>query len=183
MLVSGLALLVISPVILIAYILVKLDSPGPFLFTQQRLGRNGVSFEVLKIRTMTNKKRVADREILKGDAEVTRVGAVLRRLKIDELLQLANILRGDMSLVGPRPALVTQLQEFDENGKARLLVRPGLTGLAQVNGNIFLSWPERWVYDRMYVEKLSFLLDVQIILKTVLIVILGEEKFLKKPYA
>lgn len=102
MLVSGLALLVISPVILLAYILVKLDSQGPFLFTQQRLGRNGVPFEVLKIRTMTDKKRTADREILKGDAEVTRVGAVLRRLKIDELLQLANILRGDMSLVGPR---------------------------------------------------------------------------------
>lgn len=78
---------------------------------------------------------------------------------------------------------MTQLEEFDENGKARLLVRPGLTGLAQVNGNIFLSWPERWIYDRMYVEKLSFLLDVQIIFKTVLIVILGEEKFLKRPYA
>src|SRR5690606_31017725 len=136
-----------------------------------------------KFRTMTDKKREVNREVLKGDAEVTKVGYYLRRFKIDELPQILNVLKGEMSLVGPRPCMPSQLAEFNEDGKYRIKVTPGLTGLAQVNGNIFLTWEERWKYDRKYVENLSFLLDVQIVLKTVGIVFLGEEKFLKKPNA
>lgn len=129
---------------------------------------------------MTNRQRIADREILKNDAEVTRVGKILRRFKIDELPQLINVLKGDMSLVGPRPGLPRQINEFNDDGIFRIQVRPGLTGLAQINGNIHLSWPERWKYDRHYVENVSFLLDLKIIFKTFFIIIYGEDKFVKK---
>lgn len=181
--VSLIVLLFFLPLFIIVYFLVKIDSKGDFFFFQDRLGKNGKIFKVYKIRTMTDKIRVADREILKGDAEVTRVGEVLRRLKIDELPQIINIFKGDMSFVGPRPCLPSQINEFNEDGKKRILVRPGLTGLAQVNGNIYLTWEERWKYDRKYVENLTMILDMQITLKTFAIVIFGEEKYLKKPNA
>ena len=180
-LISLLIILFLVPLFIILYILVKLDSKGDFFFFQERLGKNGQIFKVFKIRTMTDKVRVADREILKGDSEVTRMGNVLRRLKIDELPQIINICKGDMSFVGPRPCLPNQITEFNEDGKTRILVTPGLTGLAQTNGNIYLTWEERWKYDRYYVENLSFFLDIAIVFKTVLIVLLGEQKFLKKP--
>jgi undecaprenyl phosphate N,N'-diacetylbacillosamine 1-phosphate transferase len=176
-------LLLVSPIFIVSAILVKITSKGPLFFLQERLGKEGKVFKVYKFRTMTDKKREVDREILKGDAEVTKVGYYLRRFKIDELPQILNVLKGEMSLVGPRPCMPSQLAEFNEDGKYRIKVTPGLTGLAQVNGNIFLTWEERWKYDRAYVEKLSFLLDVQIVLKTIGIVLLGEEKFLKKPNA
>lgn len=181
--VSLIVILFFLPLFIIVYFLVKIDSKGDFFFFQDRLGKNGKIFKVYKIRTMTDKIRVADREILKGDAEVTRVGGVLRRLKIDELPQIINIFKGDMSFVGPRPCLPSQINEFNEDGKKRILVRPGLTGLAQVNGNIYLTWEERWKYDRKYVENLTMILDMQITLKTFAIVIFGEEKYLKKPNA
>ena len=180
-LISLLIILFLVPLFIVLYILVKLDSKGDFFFFQERLGKNGQIFKVFKIRTMTDKVRVADREILKGDSEVTRMGNVLRRLKIDELPQIINIFKGDMSFVGPRPCLPNQITEFNEDGKTRILVTPGLTGLAQTNGNIYLTWEERWKYDRFYVENLSFFLDIAIVFKTVLIVLLGEQKFLKKP--
>jgi len=176
-------LLLISPIFIVSAILVKTTSKGPLFFLQERLGKDGKIFKVYKFRTMTDKKREVNREVLKGDAEVTKVGYYLRRFKIDELPQILNVLKGEMSLVGPRPCMPSQLAEFNEDGKYRIKVTPGLTGLAQVNGNIFLTWEERWKYDRKYVENLSFLLDVQIVLKTVGIVFLGEEKFLKKPNA
>lgn len=177
---SFLILLIICPILIGIFLLLKIDSKGPFFFFQERLGYKGKLFKVFKIRTMIHKSRIPNREIRKGDAEVTRVGYILRRLKIDELPQLINVLKGDMSIVGPRPGLPAQLKDFNEDGRIRLEVRPGLTGLAQINGNIFLSWPERWKYDRKYVESVSFILDLKIILKTFLIVIVGEEKFLNK---
>lgn len=180
-LISLLIILFLVPLFIVLYILVKMDSKGDFFFFQERLGKNGRIFKVFKIRTMTDKVRVADREILKGDAEVTRMGTILRRLKIDELPQVINIFKGDMSFVGPRPCLPNQITEFNEDGRSRVLVTPGLTGLAQTNGNIYLTWEERWKYDRYYVENLSFFLDIKIMFKTVLIVLLGEQKFLKKP--
>ncbi|WP_432673097.1 sugar transferase [Flavobacterium sp. SM2513] len=180
-LISLLIILFLVPLFIILYILVKMDSKGDFFFFQERLGYKGRVFKVFKIRTMTDKVRVADREILKGDAEVTRMGTILRRLKVDELPQIINIFKGDMSFVGPRPCLPNQITEFNEHGKQRILVTPGLTGLAQTNGNIYLTWEERWKYDRYYVENLSFFLDIKIVFKTVLIVLLGEQKFLKKP--
>lgn len=169
------------PFFVIVYILVRIDSSGNFFFSQKRLGYEGKIFKIYKIRTMFDKERVANREILKGDIEVTRIGYYLRRLKIDELPQIINVLKGDMSLVGPRPCLPEQQIDFNEDGRMRLKVVPGLTGLAQINGNIHLSWEQRWKYDREYVERQSFVLDLTIILKTLLILINGEDKYLKNP--
>ena len=171
----------ISPVLLIAAALIKLDSRGPVFFNQERLGRYGQTFLTYKFRTMTHREREATSEILPGHSEVTRVGHWLRRFKIDEMPQLLNIVNGDMSLVGPRPALPDHINEYNEAGLRRLLERPGLTGLSQVNGNIYLSWPDRWYYDAQYVARISFFKDVIIIIKTVAVVLLGEERFLKKP--
>lgn len=171
----------ISPVLLIAAALIKLDSRGPVFFNQERLGRYGGTFLTFKFRTMTHREREATSEILPGHSEVTRVGHWLRRFKIDEMPQLLNIVNGDMSLVGPRPALPDHINEYNEAGLRRLLERPGLTGLSQVNGNIYLSWPDRWFYDAQYVNRISFARDVAIIVKTVAVVLLGEERFLNKP--
>lgn len=174
-------LAIIFPILVLTIILIKIDSNGKVFFTQERAGISGRPFYVYKFRTMTDKPREVTKEIHKGDPDVTKVGKWLRRLKIDELPQLLNVLNGDMSLVGPRPGLIRQIPDLDENGRYRILVRPGLTGLAQINGNIHLSWPQRWVYDRNYVQNLSLWLDVKILFKTILIVILGEDKFIKKP--
>ena len=174
-------LIAASPLLAIAALLIKLGSRGPVMFNQERLGRYGRTFLTLKLRTMTHRERSADSEILPGHSEVTRVGAWLRRTKIDELPQLWNIVRGDMSLVGPRPALPDHINEYDENGLRRLLVRPGMTGLAQTRGNIYLSWPERWHYDASYVKRLSLLGDTFIVLKTVAVVLFGEERFVRHP--
>ena len=180
---SCIILVLFFPVLIITYILVKIDSKGPFFFLQNRLGYKAKIFCAYKIRTMTYKQRVLHIEVLKDNSEITRIGYILRRLKIDELPQFINVLKGDMSLVGPRPALPEQINDFNEDGKKRLLVKPGLTGLAQINGNIYLSWPERWVYDRIYVENLNFCLDLRIVAKTFLIILKGEERFIKKPNA
>jgi undecaprenyl phosphate N,N'-diacetylbacillosamine 1-phosphate transferase len=180
-LISLVICLVLIPLFIIIYIAVKLDSKGSFFYFQERLGKQGKRIKVFKIRTMTDRPRESTMEILKGNTEVTTVGGVLRRLKIDELPQILNILKGDMSIVGPRPCLPALENDFNEDGEIRLNVRPGLTGLAQTNGNIYLTWEERWKYDRNYIEKCNFVLDLKIVLKTVLIVFIGEEKFLKNP--
>ncbi|KFF24536.1 sugar transferase [Chryseobacterium vrystaatense] len=174
-------ILFLFPLFIIIYILVKIDSPGKFFFFQERLGYQGKVFKIYKVRTMYDKERVADREIMKNDAEVTKIGSYLRRFKIDELPQIINVFNGDMSLVGPRPCLPRQLAEFNEDGKKRIEVVPGLTGLSQVNGNIHLTWEERWKYDREYVENQSFILDTKIVLKTFLILLNGEDKYIKHP--
>lgn len=178
-LIAILVLMFTSFIHLITIILIKLTTKGPVFYTQFRIGLNGKKFKIYKYRTMYNRERLPDREIFSGDSEVTFIGNYLRRYKIDELPQLVNILIGDMSLVGPRPCLVNQLDLLDHIGIKRLQVRPGLTGLAQTNGNIYLSWEERWVYDKEYVEKYNFVMDLKIIVKTILIVILGEKYFLK----
>ncbi len=170
-------LLLASPAMLLLALLIKLDSHGPVFFVQERLGRYGTTFPTFKFRTMTDRKRTSHAEVLPGHSEVTRVGNWLRRFKLDELPQLLNIVRGDMSLVGPRPALPEHIADYNASGLQRLLERPGLTGLAQVNGNIYLSWPERWHYDAQYVTELSAVLDLQIVIKSVGVVLYGEEKF------
>jgi len=180
--ISLLLCLISLPVLVLTAVLVRLDSRGPTFYLQRRLGRYGAVFVTYKFRTMTHRERCSTEEILPGHSEVTRVGHVLRRFKIDELPQLFNILRGEMSLVGPRPALPDHIQDYDSNGARRLLERPGMTGLAQVNGNIYLSWPERWLYDAEYVDSLSFLRDLRIILRTVSVIRRGEESFLKRPH-
>lgn len=175
-------LLVIWPLLLLIAVLIRLTSPGPALFRQERLGRHATVFEALKFRTMTDKPRVPDTVAYSGDqSEVTAIGRILRRTKLDELPQIINVLKGDMSLVGPRPQLAIQLPEFDDNAKLRLFVRPGLTGMAQTHGNVALSWPERWVYDAEYVKRLSFALDLMLIRRTIGVLLHGEEKYLRKP--
>lgn len=169
------------PLLIATAVLVRLDSRGPVFFVQERLGRFGSTFLTYKFRTMTHRERVATAEVLPGHSEVTRIGSWLRRFKIDELPQLLNILKGEMSLVGPRPALPEHIHDYDKNGLRRLLTRPGLTGLAQINGNIYLSWPERWMYDAEYVDKVSARQDAVILLRTVAVVFLGEERFLNRP--
>ncbi len=174
-------LILFSPLLLLASILIKCSSKGPIFFLQERLGKKGEIFRVYKFRTMTNKQREVRREIRKGDSEVTKFGYILRRFKIDELPQLLNVILGNMSIVGPRPCMPDLINDFNEDGYYRLKVLPGLTGLAQINGNINLTWEERWRYDRAYVEKISFILDIKIIVKTILIIVIGEDKYVKKP--
>jgi lipopolysaccharide/colanic/teichoic acid biosynthesis glycosyltransferase len=161
-------------------LLIKLDSKGPVFFVQNRIGKDLNIFKVYKFRTMTDKKRSVAKVISKAKG-VTGIGYYLRRYKVDELPQLFNVLKGDMSLVGPRPSVEEQLEEMTQEEKRRYSVRPGMTGLAQVCGNIHLSWGDRYQYDLIYVENISMVNDLKIILRTILIIIMGEEKFLNQP--
>jgi undecaprenyl phosphate N,N'-diacetylbacillosamine 1-phosphate transferase len=180
-LVSAFLLLCLLPVLFAAAALVRLSSPGPVLFYQERLGRHGKTIKIAKIRTMTHRVRSVHIEIFGKTDGVTRVGYWLRRFKIDELPQLVSVLTGEMSLVGPRPALPAQINEYDAESRKRLQVAPGLTGLAQVSGNIYLSWQQRWAYDVRYVETLSFHVDMCILMKTIIVILLGEQNFRRLP--
>jgi lipopolysaccharide/colanic/teichoic acid biosynthesis glycosyltransferase len=156
---------------------VKLTSPGPVFFNQARLGKLGKIFVAYKFRTMLHRERTHHVEIREGNSEVTRIGKLLRRFKIDELPQVFNVVRGEMSLVGPRPPLPEQINDYDTETLQRLMATPGVTGLAQVNGGTQMSWPERWQHDLRYVRELSFGLDLAILLRTIMVVVLGEERF------
>jgi lipopolysaccharide/colanic/teichoic acid biosynthesis glycosyltransferase len=176
-----LACIIVVPIIILGYVLVRLSSPGPGFFVQERLGRQGKTFKVFKLRTMTTNPERNLSQTTNADPEVFAVGRYLRRTKIDELPQIFNVVKGDMSIVGPRPGLPSMLDEMPKWAKARLSERPGLTGLAQVNGNIELSWEQRWKYDVQYVGEISLLNDLKIILRTVLVVIFGESTFRRLP--
>lgn len=175
---SGFGLLFISPLLLITVVLLEIFMPGPVFFKQKRAGKNGKRFNILKFRSMKVDK-VAEKsyDFSKDSERLTPFGNFIRRLKIDELPQLINVFYGDMSLVGPRPTIKEQVDQYNDYQKKRLNMRPGMTGLAQVNGNISLSWDERIQYDIEYIEKFSVLLDMQILVKTVLVVFCGEERF------
>lgn len=171
-----------GPLMLLIALAIRLTSRGPILFRQERLGRGGKVFLAMKFRTMTDKPRVpSTMRVDASDADVTLVGRVLRRTKLDELPQLLQVLSGEMSLVGPRPQLPRQLAEFDDNAKLRLLVRPGLTGMAQTHGNVALTWPERWYYDAQYVRNLSLALDLKLIARTAGVLLHGEERYAIHP--
>lgn len=171
----------VLPILLISALLIKLDSKGPIFFFQTRLGKDRIPFNVYKFRTMTHKRREFEQQVLKTSPEVTKVGYWLRRFKIDELPQIINVLRGEMSVIGPRPCLPNVEEKFELNDNYRFMVKPGLSSLAGVNGSIYLSWEEKWAYDKYYVENQSILLDIKIIFKTMLVVIFGEDKFIVKP--
>jgi lipopolysaccharide/colanic/teichoic acid biosynthesis glycosyltransferase len=158
-----------APVVAAAAIAVRLEDRGPIFFRQERVGQDGRLFEVLKLRTMVVNAHTqgAGYAVDKGDSRITRVGSLLRRTSLDELPQLWNVLRGEMSLVGPRPTLSYQVEQYTERQRRRLEVRPGLTGWAQVNGRASLSWPERIELDVWYVEHRSLALDLRILLRTV----------------
>ncbi len=176
-LVGVLMLLIVSPLLLLAGAAIKLTSPGPVFFRQTRGGRNSKPFTVTKFRTMRSDRTPDPKEIVPLDhSEITRVGRLLRRFKIDELPQLFNVIRGDMSIVGPRPTLLDQIAAYDSHRRQRLLVKPGLTGLAQVYSSASSSWDERISYDIAYVRLCSPFLDFCILLRTVLVICLGEKR-------
>ena len=164
-----------SPLLALAAIAIKLDSRGPVLYRQRRAGRGGEPFDVLKLRTMIEGAEHvgAGLAIDAGDARVTRVGALLRRASIDELPNLVNVLRGEMSLIGPRPTLPAQVAQYTPRQRLRLEVKPGITGWAQVNGRASLPWDQRIELDIFYVEHRSLTLDLKILLRTPLLVLGG----------
>jgi lipopolysaccharide/colanic/teichoic acid biosynthesis glycosyltransferase len=163
---AGLALT--APLLALAACAIKLEDRGPVFFRQMRLGRGAGQFEILKLRTMTvDAERVrSDGVVEDGDPRITRIGNLLRRTAVDELPQLWHVLRGDMSLVGPRPVPPPHLERYDERQRRRLEVRPGLTGWAQIHGRAALPWPERLELDVWYVENRSLALDARILART-----------------
>jgi len=176
--IAGLGLVVSSPFLALSALGVKLEDGGPVLFRQARVGKDGVDFELLKLRTMVvdAEHKGAGYAVDKGDSRITHVGRVLRRLSLDELPQLWNVVRGDMSLIGPRPTLRYQVERYDERQRHRLDVKPGITGWAQIHGRATLSWPERIELDVWYVEHRSPRLDLKILLRTPLALFGGTYK-------
>ena len=164
-LLSGIALIVLSPIILIVGFLVRIKLGSPIIFKQERPGKNEKIFKLYKFRTMTD-ERDHNGEYLPDEIRLTKFGKMLRATSLDELPELWNILKGDMSIVGPRPLLVEYLPLYSEKQRKRHNVRPGLTGLAQVNGRNAISWEEKFDLDVYYVDKISFFNDLIIIIQT-----------------
>ncbi len=178
MAVAGLGLVVVSPVLAVAALAVKLGDGGPVLYRQTRVGRDGADFELLKLRTMVvgAESMGAGAAVNTGDSRITRAGALLRRLSVDELPQLWNVVRGDMSVIGPRPTLRYQVDRYTERQRRRLDVKPGITGWAQIHGRATLPWDKRIELDVWYVDHRSPSLDVKILLRTPLALFGGTYK-------
>jgi len=173
--VSATVLAVGSPLLALAMLAVRVESPGPVIYRQRRSGLHGVEFDVLKLRTMVRGAEHvgAGLAVNENDARITRVGAFLRRTSLDELPNLVNVLRGEMSLIGPRPTLPVQVAQYSERQRGRLAVKPGITGWAQVNGRASLPWSERIELDLYYVEHRSLALDLEILRRTPAMVLGG----------
>lgn len=165
---GGLGTIVTAPILLTLMVLIRLESPGSPLYTQVRVGRDGVPFRIYKLRTMVHGAEFqgAGLAIAEGDSRVTRLGSLLRRTSLDELPNLWNVVRGEMSIIGPRPTLQHQVDAYTERQRGRLAVKPGITGWAQVNGRASLPWPERIDLDLWYVEHRSVRLDLEILRRT-----------------
>ena len=166
--IAGAGLAAASPLLALSALAVKLEDGGPVLYRQTRVGKDGVDFELLKLRTMiVGAERVgAGYAVNEGDARITRVGRVLRKLSLDELPQLWNVVRGDMSVIGPRPTLRYQVERYDARQRRRLDVKPGITGWAQIHGRAALPWPDRIELDVWYVDHRSRKTDLLILLRT-----------------
>lgn len=160
-------LIVLSPIMLIVAILIRIKLGSPVIFKQERPGKGEKIFTMYKFRTMLNSKD-KDGNLLSNEKRHTRFGKILRSTSIDELAELVNVLKGDMSLVGPRPLLVEYLSRYNEHQARRHEVRPGITGLAQVNGRNAISWEEKFDYDVEYVDSYSFIIDIKLLIQTVL---------------
>jgi lipopolysaccharide/colanic/teichoic acid biosynthesis glycosyltransferase len=173
--IASIALLLTSPVLLIAMLAIKLDSRGPAIYRARRVGLGGAEFELLKLRTMHpgNEPVGVGTPVLGRDPRVTRVGHLLRRLSLDELPNLVNVLRGEMAVVGPRPTLAAQVERYTPHQRRRLEVRPGLTGWAQVNGRAGIPWAERIELDVWYVEHRTLALDLRILARTLRLLATG----------
>jgi lipopolysaccharide/colanic/teichoic acid biosynthesis glycosyltransferase len=176
--IAGTALVAASPLLGLAALAAKLEDRGPVLYRQTRVGKDGVDFELLKLRTMVVGAETmgAGYAVDEGDARITRAGRILRRLSLDELPQLWNVIRGEMSVIGPRPTLRYQVERYDARQARRLDVKPGITGWAQVHGRASLPWAERIELDVWYVEHRSALLDLRILAKTPLALFSGTYK-------
>lgn len=175
-------LLILFIPLLIVAIAIKLDSKGPAVFKQERIGKDQEPFMLYKFRTMKSTDVAFDIDhpvIEDGNKNLTKVGRNIRKLKIDEFLQLINVLKGDMSLIGPRPLMSVYLDRYEEWEKQKFSVKPGMSGLSQVRGNGHLSSIERSYYDVEYTKTLGLVKDTEILFKTVGVMLLGEEKYLK----
>jgi lipopolysaccharide/colanic/teichoic acid biosynthesis glycosyltransferase len=173
--VSATALVLTAPLIAVAMLAIRLETAGDPIYRQRRVGLRGREFEVLKLRTMVSgaEHRGAGLAINANDVRITRVGSVLRRTSLDELPNLLNVLRGEMSLIGPRPTLPQQVAQYTERQRGRLEIRPGITGWAQVNGRAALPWSERIELDLYYIEHRGWRLDVEILKRTPAMVLGG----------
>jgi lipopolysaccharide/colanic/teichoic acid biosynthesis glycosyltransferase len=175
-LVSASALALASPLLAAAMLAIRLESPGSAIYRQRRVGKDGRPFDMLKLRTMVQGAEHigAGLAVNENDSRITRAGALLRRTSLDELPNLVNVLRGEMSLIGPRPTIPAQVQQYTPRQRRRLEVKPGITGWAQVNGRATLPWNERIELDLHYIEHRGLALDLQIILRTLRLVFAGD---------
>jgi lipopolysaccharide/colanic/teichoic acid biosynthesis glycosyltransferase len=173
-LIAAAALALASPLLAVAAVLIRLESHGSVIFKQRRVGKDGVEFDMYKLRTMVaGSDSGPDVALSQGDPRITRVGAWLRRYSLDELPNFVNVLRGEMAVVGPRPTIAQQVARYTDFQRRRLEVRPGITGWAQVNGRVSLSWPERIELDVWYVEHRSLALDLRILARTFWLLVSG----------
>jgi lipopolysaccharide/colanic/teichoic acid biosynthesis glycosyltransferase len=175
-LLASLLLALSSPLLAVAALAIRLESPGAVFYRQRRVGRHGQPFEMWKLRTMVPgaESMGAGIYVLEGDPRITRVGRLLRRFSLDELPNLINVLKGDMAMVGPRPTVQEQVDRYTERQRRRLEVKPGITGWAQVNGRTSLPWPDRIELDVWYVEHRSLRLDLRILARTAWMLATGQ---------
>jgi lipopolysaccharide/colanic/teichoic acid biosynthesis glycosyltransferase len=174
-LIASVALALLSPVLLVAAIAIKLGSPGPVLYRQRRVGKDGIEFEMLKLRTMVQGSDPVGigTAVMRDDPRVTAAGRLLRRTSLDEIPNLVNVLRGEMGIVGPRPTIPAQVDDYTERQRRRHEVRPGITGWAQVQGRAGIPWEERIELDIEYVERRGVAIDLRILAKTAWLLITG----------
>jgi lipopolysaccharide/colanic/teichoic acid biosynthesis glycosyltransferase len=173
---AALLLLLAAPFLGLVAVAIKLSGRGPVIYRQRRVGRSGVDFDLLKLRTMVAgaEQMGAGLAVDEGDPRITHVGALLRRWSLDELPNLVNVLKGDMSIVGPRPTVRSQVDQYTPRQRGRLAVRPGITGWAQVSGRAALPWHERIELDLWYIEHWSLRLDLRILLRTAKLLVSGQ---------
>ena len=166
-LISFIFLIIALPFIFLSSVFIKLDSSGPIFFVQERIGYKTQKFKIYKLRTMKTEAFDEQGEKIRDRDRITRAGKIIRKLSLDELPQFLNVLKGDMSFIGPRPLLPRYLPYYTEEENRRHDVRPGITGLAQVHGRGFLQWEDRFKYDIEYVDNISFILDIKILFLTI----------------
>jgi lipopolysaccharide/colanic/teichoic acid biosynthesis glycosyltransferase len=174
--VASLALLLSSPLLAAAAIAIRLESAGPVLYRQRRVGKDGRPFEMLKLRTMVpgSDPVGVGTVVTRDDARVTRIGRLLRRISLDEVPNLVNVLRGEMSIVGPRPTIQAQVDAYTSHQRRRLEVKPGITGWAQVRGRAGIPWEQRIELDVDYVDRRSLGLDLRILVRTIRLLLTGQ---------
>ncbi len=177
--VAAAVLVVTSPLLLLALVAVPLESRGSPIYRQRRIGLEGHEFEVLKLRTMVSgaENLGAGLAVAENDERITRLGALLRRSSVDELPNLINVLRGEMAIIGPRPTVASQVEQYSDHQRRRLSIRPGITGWAQVNGRAGLPWDQRIELDLWYIENRSWKLDRQILRRTISTVFGGDDLY------